>query len=42
MDTARIFPTYGMIAMIVGYIIGIIAMAEYISQGKSPCFAVLP
>ena len=35
MDTARIFPTYGMIAMIVGYIIGIIAIPKYISQEKA-------
>ena len=35
MDAARIFPTYGMIAMIVGYIIGIIAIPKYISQEKA-------
>lgn len=42
MDTARIFPTYGMIAMIVGYIIGIIAIPKYISQEKAlACCATL-
>ena len=42
MDTARIFPTYGMIAMIVGYIIGIIAIPKYISQEKAlACCAAL-
>ena len=42
MDTARVFPTYGMIAMIVGYIIGIIAIPKYISQEKAlACCAML-
>ena len=35
METARVFPTYGMIAMIVGYIIGIIAIPKYISQERA-------
>ena len=35
MDVARVFPTYSMLAMIVGYIIGIICIPKYISQEKA-------
>ena len=42
MEAARVFPTFGMIAMIVGYIIGIIAIPKYISQERAlACCAVL-
>lgn len=35
MDTAKVFPTYSMLAMIAGYIIGIICIPRYISQEKA-------
>lgn len=42
MDSARMFPTFGMLSMILGYIIGIIAIPKYISQEKAlSCCAIL-
>ena len=35
MDAAKVFPTYSMIALIAGYIIGIICIPRYISQSKA-------
>jgi glucose/galactose transporter len=35
MDEAKVFPTYSMIALIVGYIIGIICIPRYISQSRA-------
>jgi glucose/galactose transporter len=35
MDAARVFPTYSMIALVAGYIIGIICIPRYISQSRA-------
>lgn len=35
MDAAKVFPTYSMIAMIIGYIIGIICIPRYMSQERA-------
>ncbi|MDR1274046.1 MAG: sugar MFS transporter [Odoribacteraceae bacterium] len=35
MDEAKVFPTYSMIALIAGYIIGIICIPRYISQSRA-------
>jgi glucose/galactose transporter len=35
MDAAKVFPTYSMIALIVGYIVGIICIPRYISQSNA-------
>jgi len=42
MEQARVFPTYTLLAMIIGYIIGIIAIPKYLSQEKAlTCCAIL-
>lgn len=35
MDAARVFPTYSMIAFIIGYFVGIICIPKYISQQRA-------
>ncbi|MDR2131351.1 MAG: sugar MFS transporter [Odoribacteraceae bacterium] len=35
MDEAKVFPTYSMIALIAGYIIGIVSIPRYISQSNA-------
>lgn len=42
MKIARVFPTYSMIAMIIGYIIGIMTIPKYVTQEKAlACCALL-
>ena len=41
MEAARVFPTFGMIAMIVGYIIGIIAIPKYITQERALAYCAV-
>ena len=41
MEAARVFPTFGMIAMLVGYVIGIIAIPKYITQERALAYCAV-